>query len=69
MSHNKCLSGKTQNIFTVVILNSNMSPTVFKLRQFKFYMHTKMSDEFIKAFILCILQGKPNIQFYFIELS
>ena len=32
-------------------------------------MHTKMIDKFIKAFILCILQGKPNIQFYFIELS
>ena len=25
-----------------------------------------MSDTFIKAFILCILQGKPNIQFYWI---
>jgi len=27
-----------------------------------------MSDKFIKAFILCILQGKPNIQFYLIVL-
>ena len=27
-----------------------------------------MSDKFIKAFILCILQGKPNTQFYWIVL-
>ena len=40
-----------------------LPPKSFKLRQFKFKMHTKMSDKCIKAFILCILQGKPNIQF------